>query len=202
MLASEDEIKHRVREVAERIAQDYKKDVSLSSPLILICVLKGSFVFTADLSRALGDLNVPNIVDFLCLSSYHGGTSSSGEVRMLLDLRDSIRRRHCLIVEDIVDSATTLDFLFKLLLTRSPASLRVVACLDKREGRRIPFVVNYALFDIPNEFVVGYGLDFHEQLRDLRDIIVLKSEMFDKKPSDLLGGGAPRVTRPPAKSHL
>mmetsp|Transcript_30327 Transcript_30327/g.34998 ORF Transcript_30327/g.34998 Transcript_30327/m.34998 type:complete len:213 (-) Transcript_30327:140-778(-) len=181
LIASQEDIQSKCQDLARRIQSDYEGKLSAEKPLVLICVLKGSYLFTADLARALADFGVPNVVDFICVSSYGSNTVSSGEVRMLLDLRNSIIGKHCLIVEDILDSARTLDFLFKIFMTRSPASLRTMALLDKPEGRKLHFVANYVGFEIPNEFVVGYGLDYNERFRDLRDIVILKPEVYEVK---------------------
>ena len=180
-VASQEQILDKIQEISKDIAKDYHDKVTLQSPLILVCVLKGSYLFTADLARALQDVNIPTIVEFMCVSSYGNNTVSSGEVRMLLDLRHSIVGKHCLIVEDILDSARTLDFLYKIFLTRSPASLRTIVLLDKPEGRKVHFTANYRCFEIENEFVVGYGLDYSEAYRELRDIVVLKPEVYEKK---------------------
>jgi hypoxanthine phosphoribosyltransferase len=188
VIASEEQILARIREIAKQIAADYAGKVSATSPLVLVCVLKGSYLFTADLARALSDQGIPNHVDFICVSSYGKNTVSSGEVRMLLDLRNSIQNRHCLIVEDIIDSSRTLDFLLKIFHTRSPASVKTVVLLDKPGGRSAKQVeqsvikkVDYCCFVIPKEFVVGYGLDYNEDFRDLRDIIVLRPEVYEPK---------------------
>jgi hypoxanthine phosphoribosyltransferase len=170
VVASEAQIQARITAVAAEINADYKGIVSDHSPLVLVGVLKGSFVFMADLARALGDLGLPTLCEFMCVSSYGGGMASVGEVRMLLDLRTPIRGKHVLMVEDIVDTARTLDFLMKLFNTRSPLSLKMVTLLDKKAGRVVPFRVEYVLFDCA-EFVVGYGLDYDEKLRDLRDVV-------------------------------
>lgn len=183
-VASQEQILDKIKEIAGRIALDYADKVTDSSPLILICVLKGSYLFTADLARGLQDAGVPTVVEFICVSSYGNNTVSSGEVRMLLDLRNSIIGKHCLIVEDILDSARTLDFLYKIFQTRSPASLKTCVLLDKPEGRKLHFAASYVLFQIANEFVVGYGLDYGEKFRDLRDIVVLKPEVYEMKKAE------------------
>ena len=184
VVASQEQILERIQKVAVQIQQDYRGKISMDNPLILICVLKGSYHFTSDLSRALADHRVPNVVEFLCVSSYGDSTQSSGEVRVLLDIRNTIQKRHVLIVEDIIDSARTLDFLVKIFMTRSPASLNTICLLDKPSGRKVDFSVTYGLFTIEGGFVVGYGLDYAERYRDLRDIIVLKPEVYDKTVAD------------------
>lgn len=181
IVATHEQVQVRISELARRIAEDYRQvGVSRDSPLVLICVLKGAFIFAADLCRALSAEHVPTVVEFLCVTSYAGGTTSSGEVRMLLDLRTGITNRHCLIVEDIIDTAQTMRFLMNMLGARNPASLKSVALLDKPHSRKIPMDANYRGFVISNEFVVGYGLDYEEQYRDLKDIIVLKPEVYTK----------------------
>lgn len=183
MLFTEQQILSRIQEVAKEIHAYYGKLVSVDKPLVLVVVLNGAFIFAADLARALSDLGVPLRLDFICVSSYGGTTASSGEVRMILDVRKAIRDYHVLMVEDIVDTAQTLNFLLKLLSTRKPASIKMVTLLDKKEARKIPLEVEFCCFDCPKEFVVGYGLDYgkHESYRELRDIIVLKEEIYASK---------------------
>lgn len=177
-LFTESEILARTRAVAQEIANAYRSLVSWEKPLVLIAVLKGSYLFLADLSRCLADLRIPCIPDFLCVSSYGGGTHSSGEVRMLLDLRTKLAGMHGLIVEDIVDGGHTLHFLKRLLKTRNPASLKTVTLLDKKDARKIPVEAEFWCFVCPMEFVIGYGLDYTEKYREIRDIVVLKPEYY------------------------
>ena len=132
-------------------------------------------MFLADFSRAL---DRPHELDFMGISSYGAGTESSGAVRIVLDLKMDIAGRHVLIVEDIIDSGRTLGYMRRNLLSRSPASLRIITLLDKPERREVSVPVDYIGFPIPNEFVVGYGLDFAEVYRNLPYIAVLKSEIF------------------------
>ncbi|RNF15717.1 putative hypoxanthine-guanine phosphoribosyltransferase [Trypanosoma cruzi] len=183
ILFTEEEIRTRIKEVAKRIADDYKgKGLHpYVNPLVLISVLKGSFMFTADLCRALCDFNVPVRMEFICVSSYGEGLTSSGQVRMLLDTRHSIEGHHVLIVEDIVDTALTLNYLYHMYFTRRPASLKTVVLLDKREGRRVPFSADYVVANIPNAFVIGYGLDYDDTYRELRDIVVLRPEVYAER---------------------
>jgi hypoxanthine phosphoribosyltransferase len=180
VLFTEKDILARVHELSKTIARDYEGKATIESPLVLVCVLKGSFLFMADLARALSDAGVPTVAEFICASSYSGGMQSTGEVRMLLDLRMPIRGRHVLMVEDIVDTARTLDFLMKLFTTRSPASLKMVTLLDKKGTRQVPLRVDYVCFDIPNKFVVGYGLDYAERLRELREVIAFNEPAFQR----------------------
>jgi hypoxanthine phosphoribosyltransferase len=171
ILIDEQRLKDRIAELANDITADYQE----VDDLLLICVLKGAFVFLADLSRAL---ERPHQLDFMGVSSYGAGTESSGAVRIVLDLKEDISQRHVLIVEDIIDSGRTLTYLRRNLLARSPASLRIVSLLDKPERREVDVPVDYTGFHIPNEFVVGYGLDFAEIYRNLPYIAILKPELF------------------------
>ncbi len=171
VLIDEQKLQARIAELAKSITEDYRE----IDDLLLICVLKGAFVFLADLSRAL---ERPHQLDFMGISSYGAGTESSGAVRIVLDLKEDISHRHALIVEDIIDSGRTLAYLRRNLLARSPASLRIVSLLDKPERREVDVPVDYTGFHIPNEFVVGYGLDFAEIYRNLPYIAILKPEIF------------------------
>lgn len=171
VLIDEQRLQGRIKEMAEQIMADYQG----IDDLLLVCVLKGAFIFLADLSRAL---DRPHELDFMGISSYGSGTESSGAVRIVLDLKQDISGRHVLIVEDIIDSGRTLDYMRRSLLARSPASLRIVSLLDKPDRREVDVPVEYIGFAIPNEFVVGYGLDFSEIYRNLPYIAVLKPEIF------------------------
>ena len=165
MLISEEDIRKRVIELADKISADYK-----DKKPILISVLKGSIVFLSDLIRRL---KIKSCIDFVAISSYGGDTESSGVVRQLLDLRESPVGQDLLIIEDIVDTGMTLDYLRNNLLTRHPKSLKICVFLDKKESRKIKVPLDYIGFEIPNEFVVGYGLDHKEIYRDLPYIGVL-----------------------------
>lgn len=171
VLIDQDVLKYRIDEMARQVTEDYR-DVD---DLLLVCVLKGAYMFLADFSRAL---KRPHELDFMGISSYGTGTESSGAVRIVLDLKRDIAQRHVLIVEDIIDSGRTLDYMRRNLLARSPASLKILTLLDKPERREVPVPVDYVGFNIPNEFVVGYGLDFGEIYRNLPYIAVLKPEIF------------------------
>ena len=154
----------RVEDLGKQIRETYGDE-----PITIIGVLKGSFVFMADLARAIGgDVKI----EFLGVSSYHGGTRSTGVVRITQDLRHPIEGQHCLIVEDIVDTGLTMDYLLRLLQVRGPKSLKVVTLLDKPENREIDVEVDFVGFTIPDEFVVGYGLDLGELYRNLPCIAV------------------------------
>lgn len=166
-LFSEQQIASRVAELAQEIKQQSQEG------LILVCVLKGSVFFLSDLSRQLG----PDItLDFVQVSSYGNGKSSSGVVQIRKDLDTNIEDRDVLIVEDIVDTGITLNHLRELFATRKPKSLKVVALLSKPEARRLETPIEYIGFEISNEFVVGYGLDFAERYRNLPYIAILREE--------------------------
>ena len=179
-MVSEQAIHARLKAIAVEVGKFFHGKITHANPLLVVSILKGSYILAADFSRALFDANVPNEVEFVCVSSYGAGTSTSGEVRMLLDLRTSLIRRHVLLIDDIIDSARTVDFIVKVFSTRSPASLSTFCLLDKPSGRQLPFVANFTGFTIPNDFVVGYGLDFNQRFRDGRDIVVLKKECYSK----------------------
>lgn len=171
ILIDQDRLHARVAELAAEISRDYA-DVK---DLLLVCVLKGAVMFLSDLCR---QLTIPHAIDFMAVSSYGASTESSGIVRIIMDLETSILDRHVLIVEDIIDSGRTLDYITRNLRTRGPASLRICSLLDKRERREIPIPVDYIGFEIPDEFVIGYGLDFVELYRNLPFIGVLKPEFY------------------------
>ena len=171
ILIDEASLQKRIKDLAAQIEEDYRE----IDDLLLICVLKGAFIFLADLSRAL---RLPHQLDFMGVSSYGSGTESSGAVQILLDLKQDVAGKNLLIVEDIIDSGRTLDYMRRNLLARSPASLRIVTLLDKSERREVDVEVDYTGFSIPNEFVVGYGLDFGEIYRNLPFIAILRPEVF------------------------
>ena len=161
-------IQKRVAELGAEICADYAD----GAPIYLIGILKGSCMFLADLARAI---DRPVRLDFIGLSSYGKGKTSSGEVRLTKDLDTSIEGTDILIVEDIVDSGVTLTYLSQVLKQRKPRSLRIATLLDKPERRLRPVEVRYVGFTIPDEFVVGYGLDYAEDYRNLRDICILQT---------------------------
>ncbi|MGI5875824.1 MAG: hypoxanthine phosphoribosyltransferase [Dethiobacteria bacterium] len=165
VLLNEKEIKAKVKELAEQVFRDYYD----KNPLI-ICVLKGAIVFLADFIRFL---NIPVKLDFIAVASYGDSTSSSGVVRIMKDLDRSIENEDVIIIEDIVDTGLTLSYLRENLLSRNPRSLKIVTLLDKPERRVADIEPDYCGFCIPDEFVVGYGLDFNEKYRNLRDICIL-----------------------------
>ena len=160
VLISEATIGKRVGELAEQISTDYAD----KGNIVLVGVLKGSFIFLADLSRRL---NIPRTIEFIAVSSYGTGSKSSGAVRLLMDVRGNIEGRHVLIVEDIVDTGHTLEYLIGILKSHRPASIRTCALLHKAEATEVEVDLDYVGFGIGNEWVVGYGLDFGEQDRTL-----------------------------------
>jgi hypoxanthine phosphoribosyltransferase len=169
VLIDEDRLRARVVELGDEISADYA-----GRDLLLIGVLKGAVFFMADLMRTLG---IPCEIDFMAISSYGAQTDSSGVVRILKDLDINIEGRNVLVVEDIIDSGLTLSYLIRNLEAREPATLEVCALLTKPDRREIDVPVRYIGFEIPNRFVVGYGLDFDERYRNLPYVGVLDSEL-------------------------
>lgn len=172
VLISEDELKKKITELGEQITEDYR-----GKELLLIGIVKGAVPFLADLIR---QIKIPLTYDIMAVSSYGASTSSSGVVRILKDLDTSIEERHILIVEDIVDTGLTLNYLKETLVGRHPLSLRIVTLLDKQERRKVEIQPDYNGFVIPDEFVVGYGLDFNQNFRNLPYIGILKPEIYQK----------------------
>jgi hypoxanthine phosphoribosyltransferase len=168
ILIEEDALRERVAELGAEISADYA-----GRDLLLVGVLKGAVFFMADLMRSI---DVHCEVDFMAISSYGASTDSSGVVRILKDLDTAIEGRHVLVVEDIIDSGLTLSYLMRNLRARNPATLEVCALLTKPDRREIDVPVHYIGFEIPNRFVVGYGLDFAERYRNLRYVGVLGDE--------------------------
>jgi len=160
VLISEEEIQSRVLELAEQISADYDDN----DELVMVGVLKGSFIFLADLSRRL---SIPRTIEFIAVSSYGNGSRSSGAVRLVMDVRGNIEGKHVLIVEDIVDTGHTLKYLIGMLESHRPASVRTCALVRKAESAEVDVMVDYVGFDIGDEWVVGYGLDYAEQNRTL-----------------------------------
>ena len=158
-------IQKRVRAVAHRISRDFK-----GQRVHLIGVLKGACIFLSDLVR---EINLETSIDFIAVSSYGRGKDSSGQVRLLKDLDSNIKSLNVILVEDILDTGLTLNYLIRVLKQRKPRSLRVAALLDKPSRRIQPVQADYIGFTIPNEFVVGYGLDYAERYRNLKDVCVL-----------------------------
>jgi hypoxanthine phosphoribosyltransferase len=166
------EIQNKVCKLGEIITRDYRGE-----RLLLVGVLRGAVIVLGDLMR---NIDLPCEIDFMDISSYGTGTSSSGVVRILKDLEEDITGRHVLIVEDIVDTGLTLSYLLRSLQARKPASLEICALLTKPSRRRVELDVKYLGFEIPDEFVVGYGLDYAGAYRNLPDICVLRPEVFAK----------------------
>ena len=167
VLISEQEIQRRVAEMGVNISEDYK-----GQSLSVVGVLKGSFIFIADLIRNI-DPAIPVEIDFMTVSSYGSGTRSSGELRIERDVEGSLEGKNVLLVEDIVDSGLTLSAVKDLLLSRNPLSLRIVALIEKETNRRHPVPLDYVGFRIPDVFVVGYGLDLAQHYRNLKEIRIL-----------------------------
>src|SRR5579862_459828 len=170
VLIEEDRLQERIRELGRDVSADYA-----GRELLLVGVLKGAVFFMADLMRSL---TVPCEIDFMAISSYGAATDSSGVVRILKDLDINIEGRHVLVVEDIIDSGLTLSYLLRNLESREPASLEICALLTKPERREIEVPVRYVGFEIPNRFVIGYGLDFAERYRNLPYVGVLHADLM------------------------
>ena len=175
VIISEEQIRQKTAELAKQVAADHP---GAADGLLLVCVLKGAVMFMADFARELGRHGPSTEMEFMAVSSYGSGTSSSGVVRILKDLDRDITGRHVVIVEDIVDSGLTLSWLMKYLRSRSPASVEVVALFRKPDAVKVNVPVRYVGFDIPNEFVVGYGLDFAERYREMPYVGVLKPDVY------------------------
>lgn len=171
VLISEEEIAEKVVEIAGQITEKYR-----GKPLMVIGVLKGANVFVADLIRKI---DIPMELDFMAISSYGASTQSSGAVKILKDLDKDIKGMHVVVVEDIVDTGLTLSYLSKNLKSRGALSIELCTLLDKPERRTAPIEVHYKGFDIPDEFVVGYGIDFAEMYRNLPFVGVLKPEAYE-----------------------
>ncbi|MFD4368876.1 hypoxanthine phosphoribosyltransferase [Rhodococcus sp. NPDC058521] len=174
VLISEEQIRQRTAELAEEVASRYPAGAP-EGDLLLVGVLKGAIFFMTDFARALP---IPTQMEFMAVSSYGSSTSSSGVVRILKDLDKDIAGRHVLIVEDIIDSGLTLSWLMRNLSTRNPASLDVITLLRKPDAVKVDINVDNVGFDIPNEFVVGYGLDYAERYRDLPYIGTLEPRVY------------------------
>ncbi|NLY54465.1 MAG: hypoxanthine phosphoribosyltransferase [Firmicutes bacterium] len=170
ILISRDEIAAKVAELGRQISADYE-----GQDLLAICVLKGAIIFTADLIR---HLTVNVTVDSIAVSSYGKSTHTSGVVRFLKDLDESVEGRHLLVIEDIIDTGLTLKYLTENLRSRNPKSLKICTLLDKPSRRQVDLQPDYCGFSIPDKFVVGYGLDFAERYRQLPDVGVLKPEAY------------------------
>ena len=172
ILFSKEQIAKRVKELGKQLSEDY----SGKNP-IFVCILKGSSLFFSDLVK---EITVPMTFDFMSISSYGGGTVSSGQVKLIKDLDSSIENKHVVIVEDIVDTGHTLSYLIKNLQVRKPASVKICTLLNKECRREVDLKPDYVGFEVDNYFVVGYGLDYDEVYRNLPEVGVLKPEIYTK----------------------
>jgi len=172
ILVSEADIKRLVSQLGQRITDDYA-----GKEIMVICILKGAVIFCADLTR---EIKVPVKLDFMAVSSYGISTESSGAVQILKDLDSSVEGRHLLIIEDIVDTGLTLKYLIGILNARGPASIKTCTFLDKPERRKVDVKIDYIGAEIPDAFVVGYGLDYAEGYRNLPYVAVLSPEVYEK----------------------
>jgi hypoxanthine phosphoribosyltransferase len=171
ILITREQLQQRIAELGETISRAYQ-----GQDLLLVCVLKGGVMFLSDLIRAI---RIPHAIEFMAISSYGGGrTESSGVVRIVMDLNTNITNRNVVIVEDIIDTGHTLSYMTENLRTRNPRSLKICTLLNKPSRREVDVHVDYIGFDIPNEFVVGYGLDYDEIYRNLPFVGVLKPERY------------------------
>ncbi len=170
IVLTEEQIQDRIAEIGADISRDYGEE-----PVLLIAVLRGASLFIADLARRITS---PVEIDFMAVSSYGSSTQSSGVVRIIKDLEELIEGRHVIVVEDILDTGLTLKYLLKNLASRNPATLEVVTLLSKEGKQRVPISCKYIGFSVPDEFVVGYGLDHAERYRNLPYIGVLKPEIY------------------------
>ncbi len=168
VLISEEQVKERIRELGARISKEYE-----GKSLHLICILKGSIFFTCELAR---HITVPVTIDFITVSSYGNGKTSTGKVSIIRDLTEGIQARDVLVIEDIVDTGRTLSYLLEMLKERKPASLKLCTLLDKPNRRTHPVDVDYVGFEVPDEFIVGWGLDYAQNYRNLPYIGILGDE--------------------------
>jgi hypoxanthine phosphoribosyltransferase len=162
VLISKEQIAQRTREIGEQISTEYE-----GQSIVLIGVLKGAAIFLADLARAI---KVDNTFDFVAVSSYGRARVSSGAVKLIKDIDNPIEGKHVILVEDILDTGLTLSFLRQMMLQHKPASLKIATCLDKPDRRLVPIEADYIAFKIPNQFVIGYGMDYAERYRGVEDI--------------------------------
>jgi len=169
VLFTQAEIAKRVREIGEQVSADYAGE-----SVVLIGVLKGAAIFLADLARAI---TVNNTFDFVAVSSYGRARVSSGAVKLIKDIDNPIEGKHVILVEDILDTGLTLSYLRGLMLQHKPASLKIATCLDKPERRLVPIEADYVAFKIPNRFVIGYGMDYAENYRNIPDIRLFPEEL-------------------------
>lgn len=172
VLFSEEQLNQRITELGQAITKDYQ-----NKSLVVVGILKGSNIFTSDLVRKI---NLPLRMDFMAVSSYGNATESTGVVKILKDLDCGIKGEHILIVEDIIDSGLTLKYLKETLETREPLSVRICTLLDKPARRKEPIAADYVGFEVPDEFIVGYGIDYAERYRNLPYVGILKREVYEK----------------------
>lgn len=172
ILVDEEALQLKIKELGEQITKDYQR-----KELLVVCILKGAVMFVSDLIKRI---DLPLEIDFMAISSYGNSTKSSGIVRIIKDLNEDIKGKHILIVEDIIDSGLTLSYLIDNLKSREPASVAICTLLDKPDNRKTEIDIVYTGFVVPDEFVVGYGLDYAEKYRNLPFIAVLKEEVYTK----------------------
>lgn len=172
ILIPQDKVQQRIREIAKQIESDYK-----GKTLTMICILRGASVFFCDLVR---EINLDVRFEFMSVSSYGAGTTTTGEVRINKDINTTLEGKNVIVVEDIIDSGCTLAFLKKMLEQRNPASLKICTLLDKPSRRKVEFKGDYVGFEIEDKFVVGCGLDYAERYRNLKDVCVLKPSVYTK----------------------
>ena len=173
VLVSKEEIQKAVERIGQQITEDYK-----DKDLFVIGVLKGGFMFTADLVRAI---NLPLQLDFIAVSSYGSSTTTSGVVRLIKDIDKPLDGKHLLIVEDIIDSGVTLKYLKEMFATRGPLSIKVCTIFDKPSRRKVEMLGDYVGIEIPDEYVIGYGLDYDGAYRNLPDLCVLRRDVYEKE---------------------
>ncbi len=166
VLIAEEDVDKKIREIAEKISKDYE-----GKTVTLICILKGSVFFTCELAKRI---TIPVKLDFMSVSSYGAGTESTGRVKIIKDLDDSVEEKDIIVIEDIIDSGRTLHYLMTLLSSRKPNSIKLCTLLDKPDRRVVPVDVDYTGFNIPDKFVVGYGLDYDQNYRNLPYIGVIE----------------------------
>lgn len=175
VLITEEELQERIKELGAQITDYYEQD----DEIIMVCILRGGFLFMADLAR---EVKLPVVLDFMDVTSYEGGTTSTGDVRIIKDLEESIEGKHILIAEDIIDTGLTLKHVIKMLETRNPASVNICTLLDKPARRTEKEVkVDWNGFEIPDRFVVGYGLDYQEKYRNIPYIFVPQPSLYQEE---------------------
>lgn len=172
ILIDKTRLKRKIRELGEKITSEYNK-----KELLMVCVLRGAAVFYADLARAI---DLPIHMSFMAVSSYGKSTETSGAVRIAYDLNEDIRGKDVLLVEDIVDTGLTMKYITESLAARKPATLKTCCLLDKKARRMVGFTPDFTGFEVPDEFIVGYGIDYAERYRNLPYIAVLKREVYEK----------------------